>query len=236
MFANSARFAVVVAAFLWLSFRAPLPDARAQLAPGNPLLGGPNQAGPAIAPAAGLVPHPAGNVANVVGAPGVGPGLAAGGGAQADFDSLIDLIQSTVAADSWVENGGGQGDIRPFAGGVWVDSSGLVQRVNPSRDFSHPLLHATSFGADEVVADAADPRRTSRLRCVSLGTGDGTLDRTWATLDSSHADLGRPQPRPVLVGLSRYRRRRLGRPSRSLGNRSSRTACVFGNGRARGTG
>ena len=45
----------------------------------------------------------------VMGGPG---GL--GGGAQADFDSLIDLIISTVASDTWVENGGGQGDIRPF--------------------------------------------------------------------------------------------------------------------------
>ncbi|QDU91016.1 outer membrane porin HofQ [Pirellulimonas nuda] len=46
------------------------------------------------------------------GAGGVGGG--AGGAALADFDSLIDLIISTVASDTWQENGGGVAEIRPF--------------------------------------------------------------------------------------------------------------------------
>ena len=37
-----------------------------------------------------------------------------GGAANADFDSLIDLIVSTVANDTWVENGSGEAEIRPF--------------------------------------------------------------------------------------------------------------------------
>ncbi len=44
---------------------------------------------------------------------GTGPG-GLGGGAQADFDSLIDLIISTVASETWAENGGGEAEIRPF--------------------------------------------------------------------------------------------------------------------------
>ena len=44
---------------------------------------------------------------------GAGPG-GLGGGAQADFDSLIDLIISTVATETWAENGGGEAEIRPF--------------------------------------------------------------------------------------------------------------------------
>jgi general secretion pathway protein D len=44
---------------------------------------------------------------------GVGPG-GLGGAAQADFDSLIDLITSTVEHDSWMENGTGEGEIQPF--------------------------------------------------------------------------------------------------------------------------
>jgi general secretion pathway protein D len=44
---------------------------------------------------------------------GAGPG-GMGGAAQADFDSLIDLIVSTVSTDTWAENGGGQAEIRPF--------------------------------------------------------------------------------------------------------------------------
>ncbi len=42
-----------------------------------------------------------------------GPG-GLGGAAQADFDSLIDLIVSTVEHDTWMENGTGQGEIQPF--------------------------------------------------------------------------------------------------------------------------
>ena len=44
---------------------------------------------------------------------GGGPG-GMGGAANADFDSLIDLIISTVASDTWVENGGPEAEIRPF--------------------------------------------------------------------------------------------------------------------------
>src|SRR6185295_9313060 len=44
---------------------------------------------------------------------GAGPG-GMGAGANADFDSLIDLIVSTVSQDTWAENGGGAAEIRPF--------------------------------------------------------------------------------------------------------------------------
>jgi general secretion pathway protein D len=43
-----------------------------------------------------------------------GPGGSLGGGAQADFDSLIDLITSTVAPTTW-DTVGGPGSIAPFA-------------------------------------------------------------------------------------------------------------------------
>ena len=50
-----------------------------------------------------------------------------GGNQQADFDSLIDLIQSTVAFDSWAENGTGEGGIEPFVNGVYVDAAGTLK-------------------------------------------------------------------------------------------------------------
>ena len=43
-----------------------------------------------------------------------GGGPSPGGGANADFDSLIDLIISTVASETWAENGGGEAEIRPY--------------------------------------------------------------------------------------------------------------------------
>ena len=65
---------------------------------------------------------PAGGPAN--GAPNNG---APGGAASADFDSLIDLITSTVDAESWAENGTGEGDIQPFFNGVYVDAAGALR-------------------------------------------------------------------------------------------------------------
>ncbi len=61
----------------------------------------------------------AGSSTNASGVPsptvpiGGGPG-GMGGAANADFDSLIDLIVSTVSTDTWAENGGGQAEIRSF--------------------------------------------------------------------------------------------------------------------------
>ena len=55
-----------------------------------------------------------------------------GGSAQADFDSLIDLIQSSVEADSWTENGTGEGEISPFPTGVFVDARGTLRFTQTS--------------------------------------------------------------------------------------------------------
>lgn len=55
-----------------------------------------------------------------------------GGSAMADFDSLIDLITSTVENESWLENGTGEGDIQPFPNGVYVDAAGALKFRQPS--------------------------------------------------------------------------------------------------------
>jgi len=87
-----------------------------------------------------------------------------GGSAQADFDSLIDLIQSTVEADTWTENGTGEGEISPFPTGVFVDARGTLS-------FSQPV------GDDEVLSSVPDRprestpedvRTSSAIRYVSL--------------------------------------------------------------------
>jgi general secretion pathway protein D len=78
----------------------------------KPVLG-PN--GEVLAQQLGSTPAPApGNgLASSTVPIGSGPG-GMGGAANADFDSLIDLITSTVAQDTWAENGGGQAEVRPF--------------------------------------------------------------------------------------------------------------------------
>ncbi len=77
-----------------------------------------------------------GNALNGVGNP-FGPGFAdgagnAGGGVQADFDTLIELITRTVAPESW-EDVGGAGTIAEFPTGILIDAAGWMRqmRVEP---------------------------------------------------------------------------------------------------------
>ena len=64
----------------------------------------------------GPVMSPPGQSGGVRGPMGFGPG-APGGGAQADFESLIELITTTIAPDSWDEVGG-PGAIQKFEGNL----------------------------------------------------------------------------------------------------------------------
>ena len=87
-----------------------------------------------------------------------------GGGSQADFDALIDLITATIEPTSW-DAVGGTGSIAPFETGVRVDARGVLKRVlKPEETGSLATLRAASAarGRWENV------RQTSPLRKVSL--------------------------------------------------------------------
>lgn len=86
------------------------------------------------------------------------------GGAQADFDSLINLITNTVVPESWTENGG-QGTLRPFETGVRVDPRGVLRQL--SRDELHGTLPALQARARRANLNS-DMARPSALRVVSL--------------------------------------------------------------------
>jgi hypothetical protein len=100
-----------------------------------------------------------------------------GAGANADFDSLIDLITSTVATESWAENGGGQAEIRPFPTGVMVDAAGTTKLAKDTTSASE-LSEVRSRGGGGVGTSltvgvggdkpAADPRKAAKLRYISL--------------------------------------------------------------------
>ena len=96
-----------------------------------------------------------------------------GGGQQADFDSLIDLIQSTVAFDSWAENGTGEGEVQPFVNGVYVDAAGTLK-------FAPQLIEKTSISkvasAPRQQITNADVRKSSPLRYVSLNRLEAAID------------------------------------------------------------
>ncbi|HAY81119.1 MAG TPA: hypothetical protein DCY79_15040 [Planctomycetaceae bacterium] len=91
-------------------------------------------------------------------------GPARGGAAQADFDSLIELITSTIAPQSWDEVGGA-GAIDGFDGGVYVDSAGVMRRMKFA-PATNRLLTARS--QSQQTQQNNDARRESRLRKVSL--------------------------------------------------------------------
>ena len=102
-----------------------------------------------------------------------------GGAAMADFDSLIELISTTIAPDSW-EEVGGAGTIQEFAGGVFVDTTGLLQKI--------PVQHRSllsdirTAGLPPVLSQSLLPhdwRRTSSLRKVSLTRLEKQIQLRW---------------------------------------------------------
>ncbi|HUT09547.1 MAG TPA: DUF1598 domain-containing protein [Thermoguttaceae bacterium] len=116
-----------------------------------------------------------------------------GGGAQADFDPLIELITSTIAPASW-ETVGGPGAIAPFATGVYVDAQGVLRPLMKQKvTGTLGTLHAASA----VQAGQEDVRRSSPLRKVSLPRLEKQIQLRLA------AGRGPTEAMQVLAGLQR---------------------------------
>jgi hypothetical protein len=81
----------------------------------------------------------------------------------ADFDSLIELIVSTIAPESWDEVGG-PGSVDSFEGGVRVDASGLMQRLPAVDDSSLSAIRKSA----SVVRGSRNPRKKAAMRMISL--------------------------------------------------------------------
>ncbi|MEZ6115592.1 MAG: hypothetical protein R3C28_03330 [Pirellulaceae bacterium] len=106
-----------------------------------------------------------------------------GGAQQADFDTLIELITSTVDPDSWDEFGG-EGSIQGFPGGVYVDANGVLQRLQP--DVGRQWAKIVDSQQTNTAQDAK-PLAQSDLRIVSLKA----LRTAAESLDSPTAFAGR---------------------------------------------
>ena len=92
------------------------------------------------------------------------PDAGARGGAQADFDSLIELITSTVRPTSWDEVGG-PGSVQEFQNGVFVDAGGVLKRAltpKKAKGLAVARLEAIRAGGN------TDSRLASPMRKVSL--------------------------------------------------------------------
>lgn len=109
----------------------------------------------------------------------------AGGGAMADFGSLMQLIQTTIVPDAW-EDVGGPSTMFPYPQGIWIDLRRALSFVGegPTDEvaaWQQEVLSALSHHPTGI-ADGAWPTRTTRrhrpdegawrspatIRCVSL--------------------------------------------------------------------
>ena len=94
-----------------------------------------------------------------------GPGGAVGGGVQPDFETLMELLKSTIAPDTWRDSGGTQGEVRPHAGGVFIDAGGAMRPIVDAAETARlGTLRREAARANEYRS----VRRTSALRKVSL--------------------------------------------------------------------
>lgn len=94
---------------------------------------------------------------------------ALGGGAVADFDSLMNLIQTTIAPDNW-EILGGPSTMAPYPAGIHVDPDGFVRDVPIDQSDSLAAMRTRLLeprGSIDAVGNA-DWTRASELRLISL--------------------------------------------------------------------
>ncbi|MFO1001508.1 MAG: DUF1598 domain-containing protein [Planctomycetaceae bacterium] len=92
--------------------------------------------------------------------------LEAGGGAQLDFDSLIQLImEQTSPPATWEEDGGDFGTITPFFQGVFFGTPSMACALTMTYDNSR-LLAAAELARTSNPND--DVQESSELRLVSL--------------------------------------------------------------------
>ena len=93
-----------------------------------------------------------------------GTPVSAGGITEGDFQPLIELIQGTVVTDSWRDTGQGEGSLIPFVSGVWVDGTGLLNRIKVN-DKSMQFLGRAPVATPREYTDLF---QSSQLRTVSL--------------------------------------------------------------------
>lgn len=101
---------------------------------------------------------------------------APGGAVEPDFESLMELITTTVQPESWEELGG-PGTIAPFETGVYVDSQGTLRRVTQLKD--NTLLSAIHQAARTATANTS-LAVASPLRKVSLTRLEKEAQLRWA--------------------------------------------------------
>lgn len=123
----------------------------------------------------------------------------AGGGAMADFSTIMMLIEQTIEPDSWL-NAGGESTQFPYPNGVYVDPRGHIRRLKESGNLSNSFaLGGTnrSFagkGMRSVSLRQLDAAIAQRLSMGLSPTRDmhemGGLARIqYVVMDKAHDDV-----------------------------------------------
>jgi hypothetical protein len=100
-----------------------------------------------------------------------------GGAALADFDTLINLIESTVTPDVW-ETNGGNGAIEPYPAGVYVDATGVLKKIERIDSGALTELRERAMAGDYAEKEVATE---SSLRFVSLRKLQDAVSRRFVT-------------------------------------------------------
>ncbi|MCG8649252.1 MAG: DUF1598 domain-containing protein [Pirellulales bacterium] len=140
----------------------------------------------------------AGTIRQITSAPSRRDAVAGAGGSNfADFQSLMDLIQTTVVPDTW-EVLGGPSTMAPYPQGVYVDAQGTVQACQSlAQSDSAAELQALLKPTHLRQANAPrDWRQPSAMRCVSLRRLRDEMTRL--RIDAA----AQPEAMSYLAGLS----------------------------------
>jgi general secretion pathway protein D len=129
---------------------------------------------------------------------GSGPG-GMGGGANADFDSLIDLIVSTVSTETWAENGGGEAEIRPFP----TNLSLVISQTQAVHEEIADLLEQLRRLQDlQVTIEVRFIRLNDRFfERIGIDFDMNIEDRTIGTADLVPGQVFEPGRQSAIVGL-----------------------------------
>jgi general secretion pathway protein D len=129
---------------------------------------------------------------------GAGPG-GMGGGANADFDSLIDLIVSTISTETWAENGGGEAEIRPFP----TNLSLVISQTQAVHEEIADLLEQLRRLQDlQVTIEVRFIRLNDRFfERIGIDFDMNIEDRTIGTADLIPGQPFEPGRQSAIVGL-----------------------------------
>jgi len=104
----------------------------------------------------------------------------AGGGAIANFSELMNLIETTVSPDIWL-NAGGNATMSPFRQGVRITTDGVIERISNVKQSDAPKLRPipTEQAKEDPIAvsldELGDWQKPTDLRWISLRGLDDQL-------------------------------------------------------------